>query len=224
MGAEAPWSPRRRRPAGVWYKLSPDMPEQTDEPRSLAEETPERGQEPVRCAQLGDVLKGRDFMFSSRRLWLLSMALYHGGHPRLGKLVKNVNSMLYHNSLPCEVRASPDVRLGHHGMGTVLHPKVVVGSGVKIFQNVTMAVRPTNGPDEIVIEDGAVVGANSVIMTPRHRSIRIGRGARVGAGAVITHDIPDRMIAISAPVELRPRFERGRGEDIDDDPGEDEEG
>jgi len=69
-----------------------------------------------------------------------------------------------------------------------------------------------------------VVGANSVIMTPRHRSIRIGRGARVGAGAVITHDIPERMIAISAPVELRPRFERHSGEDLDDDPGDDEEG
>ena len=76
-----------------------------------------------------DVLKGRDFVISSRRLWLLSMALYHGGHPLLARWVKNFNSMLYHNSLPCEVLASPDVRLGHHGIGTVLHPKVVIGAG-----------------------------------------------------------------------------------------------
>jgi serine O-acetyltransferase len=193
------------------------MPEQTDQPRSLAEEPAERGQEPVHCARLADVLKGRDFMLSARRLWLLSMALYHGGHPLLARWVKNLNSMLYHNSLPCEVRASPDVRLGHHAVGTVLHPKVVVGRGVKIFQNVTMAVRPTTGPNEIVIEDGVVVGANSVIMTPRHRGIRIGRGARVGAGAVITHDVPSRTIAISAPVEIRPRRERNRDEDFDED-------
>ncbi len=199
------------------------MPEQTDQPRSLADEPAERGQEPVRTARLADVLKGRDFAFSSRRLWLLSMALYHGGHPLLARWVKNFNSMLYHNALPCEVRASPDVRLGHHGIGTVLHPKVVIGQGVKIFQNVTMAVRPTNGPNEIVIEDGAVVGANSVIMTPRHRNIRIGRGARVGAGAVITHDVPARTIAISAPVELRPRRERNRDEGFDDAFDEDEE-
>jgi len=193
------------------------MPEQTDQPRSLADESAERGQAPVRSVQLADVLKGRDFAMSSRRLWLLSMALYHGGHPLLARWVKNFNSMLYHNSLPCEVIATPDVRLGHHGMGTVLHPKVVIGRGVKIFQNVTMAVRPTNGPNQIVIEDGAVVGANSVSMTPRHRSIRIGRGARVGAGAVVTCDVTSRTIAISAPVEIRPRRERNRDEDLDED-------
>lgn len=204
---------------GVCYKLSREMAEQTDQPRSLAEEPSERGQEPVRCARLADVLRGRDFMVSARRLWLLSMALYHGGHPRLARWVKNFNSMLYHNALPCEVRASPDVKLGHHGVGTVLHPKVVVGRGVKIFQNVTMAVRPTNGPNEIVLEDGVVVGANSVIMTPRHRSIRIGRGARVGAGAVVTHDVPSKTIAISAPVELRPRRQGNREQDPDEDDG-----
>jgi serine O-acetyltransferase len=150
-------------------------------------------------------LRGGGFIFSSRRLWLLSMALYQKGHPRLAGLLKNVNSMMYHNSLPVEAQVSPDIALGHHGFGTVLHPKVVIGRNVKIFQNVTMAVRPTAGPHEIVIEDGVVIGANSVIMTPRHRGIRIGRGARVGAGAVVTHDVPARMIAVSAPVELRER-------------------
>jgi serine O-acetyltransferase len=150
-------------------------------------------------------LRGGGFIFSSRRLWLLSMALYQKGHPRLAGLLKNVNSMMYHNSLPVEAKVSPDIALGHHGFGTVLHPKVVIGRNVKIFQNVTMAVRPTAGPHEIVIEDGVVIGANSVIMTPRHRGIRIGRGARVGAGAVVTHDVPARMIAVSVPVELRER-------------------
>jgi serine O-acetyltransferase len=150
-------------------------------------------------------LRGGGFIFSSRRLWLLSMALYQKGHPRLAGLLKNVNSMMYHNSLPVEARVSPDIALGHHGFGTVLHPKVVIGRNVKIFQNVTMAVRPTAGPHEIVIEDGVVIGANSVIMTPRHRGIRIGRGARIGAGAVVTHDVPARMIAVSVPVELRER-------------------
>jgi serine O-acetyltransferase len=150
-------------------------------------------------------VRGKDFVLSSRRLWLLSMALYQKGHPRLAGLLKNVNSMMYHNSLPVEAQVSPDIALGHHGFGTVLHPKVVIGRNVKIFQNVTMAVRPTAGPHQIVIEDGVVIGANAVIMTPRHRGIRIGRGARVGAGAVVTHDIPAKMIAISVPVELRER-------------------
>ena len=157
---------------------------------------------------LGGALRGSDFILSSRRLWLISIALYRSGHPRLAKLLKNVNSMLYHNSLPCEATVSHDVRLGHHGLGTVLHPKIRIGSGVKIFQNVTMAVRPPLGPNEIVIEDGVVIGANAVIITPRNRSIRIGRGASVGAGTVITRDVPDLTIAIGVPPELRERTAR----------------
>jgi serine O-acetyltransferase len=190
------------------------MSTDTNEPVAEAEEHPEAlgswdGTRPR--------LKKRDFILSSRRLWLLSMSLYQRGHPRLAGLLKNVNSMMYHNSLPVEANVSPDVRLGHHGFGTVLHPRVVIGPGVKIFQNVTMAVRPPGGTHQIVIEEGAVVGANAVIMTPRHRSIRIGRGARVGAGAVVTHDVPAMTIAISAPVELRERKVGRGGSDSDSD-------
>lgn len=156
-------------------------------------------------ASFRSVFEGRDFFMSARRLWLLSVALHNSGHPRLGRLVKNFNSIMYHNSLPSEVMLSPDVQLGHHGIGTVVHPKVVIGRKVRIFQNVTMAVRPPTGPGKIVIEDNAVVGANAVIMTPSNRSIRIGFGARVGAGSVVTHDVPARMNAMSAPAELTPR-------------------
>ena len=194
------------------------MPEQTDQPRSLADEPAERGQEPVRCAQLADVLKGRDFMLSSRRLWLLSMALYHGGHPLLARWVKNLNSMLYHNSLPCEVLASPDVRLGHHGVGTVLHPKVVIGQGVKIFQNVTMAVRPTTRPERDRDRGrrgrGRQLGDHDPA-PPGHPHRPRGDGS--ARAPSITHDVPARTIAISAPVEIRPRRERNRDEDFDED-------
>jgi serine O-acetyltransferase len=163
-------------------------------------------------------IKGPGFIMSSRRLWLLSCSLHRAGRRRAARWVKNFNSILYHNSLPPQAKVSPDIRLGHQGFGTVLHPKIVIGRRVKIFQNVTMAVRPPNGAGEIVIEDDVVIGANAVIMTPRHRDVRIGRGARVGAGAVVTHDVPAHTIAISQPVELRPRG--GASDDEDDDDGE----
>ncbi len=159
-------------------------------------------------------IKGPGFIFSSRRLWLLSVALHRGGHRRLAKAVKNINSMLYHNSLPPAVQVSPDIQLGHHGFGTILHNRVVIGREVKIYQNVTMAVRPQHADNRIVIEDEVLIGAGAVIMTPRKRSITIGRGARVGAGAVVTHDVPPHTLALAPQPEMRPRLDGRDPEDL----------
>jgi serine O-acetyltransferase len=161
-------------------------------------------------------IKGPGFIMSSRRLWLLSIALHRSGHPRIARLVKNFNSILYHNSLPPQVRVSPDIRLGHQGFGTILHPKVVIGKNVKIFHNVTMAVRPPKSTCEIVIEDDVVIGAGAVLMTRRHQGLRIGQGAAVGAGAVVTHDVPPQTIAVSKPIEMRPRQPPGIHDDDDE--------
>jgi serine O-acetyltransferase len=150
-------------------------------------------------------VKGPGFIMSSRRLWLLSTRLHKGGHKFLARWLKNFNSMLYHNSLPPEVIVEDDVRLGHQGFGTILHPNVVIGSGVKIFHNVTIFIRPPTGTNRVIIGDGVTIGANAVVLTPRDEDLHIGEGARVGAGAVVSHDVPAYMIAISPPVELRPR-------------------
>ncbi len=50
----------------------------------------------------------------------------------------------------------------------------------------------------VVIEDGADIGARSVLMP----GVRIGRGAQVGAGAVVTEDVPDFAIVVGVPARL----------------------
>lgn len=52
---------------------------------------------------------------------------------------------------------------------------------------------------EIVIEEGAVIGSRAIIMPTCHY---IGRHARVGAGAVVTHDVPDYAIVVGAPAKV----------------------
>jgi serine O-acetyltransferase len=137
---------------------------------------------------------------SPERLWLLSIALKKRGHERLAFLVKKLNSTIYHNSLPPGAIVSPDIRLGHHSFGTVIHGNVEIGAGVKIWQNVTLAVRSTSRSGvKIIVEDDVNIGANSVVVTPHERSLRIGRGARIGAGAVVTHDVPAGATVVSAP-------------------------
>ena len=158
---------------------------------------------------------GRGFFFKARRLWLFSIALHSAGYTSLAKLVKNVNSFVFHNSLPPEAIVDYSVTLGHWGHGIMLHPKVVIGPNVKIFQNVTMAVDPPLSPHQIVIEGNALIGASAVLKTRRNRGLRIGDGASVGAGAVVTRDVPPNTIAISQPVELRPRGPRRKLDDPD---------
>lgn len=147
------------------------------------------------------------------RLWLLSIALQRNGYRRLAKLVKNVNSAIYHNSLPPGASVSPDVEFGHHGFGTVIHTNVVIGQRVKIWQNVTIAMRAgSRSPYRIVIEDDVKIGANSVIISPHRRDLRIGRGAHIGAGAVVSRDVPAGSTVISvAPRVIGPQ-ENGRDE------------
>lgn len=137
------------------------------------------------------------------RLWLLSISLQSRGHRRLAVLVRNVNSVLYHNSLPPGASVSPDIELGHHGLGIVVHPNVVIGRRVKIWHNVTIATRAgTKSPYRIVIEDDVKIGANAVVISPHRADLRIGRGARIGAGAVVSRDVPPGSTVVSAPVRV----------------------
>ncbi len=145
---------------------------------------------------------------SPERLWLLSIALRGRGHPRLALWIKKLNSVLYHNSLAPGASVSPDIRFGHHGFGTMVHSNVVIGKRVKIWHNVTIAVRARSGWSSehgmIVIEDDVRIGANSVVISPLEGTLRIGQGARIGAGTVVTHDVPAGSTVVSVPARVLP--------------------
>lgn len=57
----------------------------------------------------------------------------------------------------------------------------------------------------IIIEDGVWLGAHCVVT----KGVRIGRGAVIGAGSVVTRDIPPNAIAVGSPA--RPIRQRGSG-------------
>lgn len=48
------------------------------------------------------------------------------------------------------------------------------------------------------IGDGAFIGSNTMLVAP----VRIGKGARTGAGAVVTKDVPDYSVAVGAPARI----------------------
>lgn len=81
---------------------------------------------------------------------------------------------------------------------------VGIGANVMIYDNDMHAVNPylrMNDNDahtkanEIVIGDYAWVGANSIIL----KGVHIGRGAVIGAGSVVTSDVPELTIYAGNP-------------------------
>lgn len=52
-----------------------------------------------------------------------------------------------------------------------------------------------------VIEDGAAIGANTTVLP----GVRIGAGALVAAGSVVTRDVPPGMLAVGNPARFCPK-------------------
>lgn len=110
---------------------------------------------------------------------------------------------------------SPGVHLGADhgrievGSCTAIGPGTVVRAANHRFERRDMPImRQGHVPGVVVIEDDVWIGANCVV-TP---DVRIGRGAVVGAGAVVTRDVAP--FAVVGGVPARPIGTRGeRGEE-----------
>ena len=113
---------------------------------------------------------------------------------------------------------SGDVILGDRvrvGVGSVIIGPVTMGSGSGLGQHVFVAgfnhgyedggknssvqplvIRPT------IIEEEAHIGANSVVVA----GVTIGRRSQVGAGSVVTRDIPPFSVAVGNPARVIKRY------------------
>ena len=54
-----------------------------------------------------------------------------------------------------------------------------------------------------IIEDGAFIGSDTMLVAP----VRVGAGAKIGAGSVVTHDIPPGSTAYGVPARVRGKVE-----------------
>ena len=88
---------------------------------------------------------------------------------------------------------------------------IYIGNGVQIAPNCSffpynhgikagnlIAKQPFTSKGDIVIGDDAWIGAESIILD----GVKIGKGAVIGAGSVVTSDVPDGGIAFGVPARL----------------------
>lgn len=87
-----------------------------------------------------------------------------------------------------------------HGMGIVIGETTEIGNNVTIFHGVTLGgIGGEKGEKRHpTIEDDVLIGAGAKILGP----ITIGKGARIGANAVVLEDVPPYTTAVGVPARI----------------------
>ena len=88
------------------------------------------------------------------------------------------------------VRIGEDVFIGDDVYLENEHPEAVeIQSGVHISLRAIILAH-TRGAGKVVIEKDVFIGPNTVIAGTGSRTLRIGEGSVIGAGVVVTRDVP----------------------------------
>ena len=90
-----------------------------------------------------------------------------------------------------------------HGMGVVIGETSEIGDNVTIYHMVTLGgIAPSiNSNDQRnmkrhpTIKEDVVIGSGAQVLGP----VVVGRGARIGANAVITKDVPENSVMVGIP-------------------------
>ena len=78
----------------------------------------------------------------------------------------------------------------------VIGRNAMIGKNVVINQHVTIA--EGNKSKTTIIENDVMIGTGAVILNNAH----IGKGARIGANAVVLSDVPDYATAVGNPARI----------------------
>ncbi len=140
---------------------------------------------------------------SPEAMWRFSIALRKRRLRPLAKLVKLLNYFLHRALLPIEAEVGVRLTLEHYALGIVMHPNVSIGDDVRIYHHVTIAGEmPLDAPERVVIGDRVTIGVNAVILPRPYQGLSVGDDAVIGAGAVVTIDVPPRAVMVGVPARV----------------------
>ena len=103
-----------------------------------------------------------------------------------------VLSVLTGSDVDVGVRFGRNLRLPHP-TGVVIHRDVVIGDDCMVMQQVTLGQLAADGVP--VIGSRVYIGSGAKVLGP----VQIGDGARIGANAVVLHDVPAGATAVGVP-------------------------
>jgi acetyltransferase-like isoleucine patch superfamily enzyme len=116
-----------------------------------------------------------------------------------------------------------DVSIGNHtiiGLANVIIGPVRIGNDVMLAQNIVVSGLNHGYEDvnlspsaqqvsckQITISDDVWIGANCVITA----GVTLGKHSIIGAGSVVTKDVPDFCVAVGNPAKVIKRYNSGSG-------------
>lgn len=135
----------------------------------------------------------------------ISHAVWNRGFRFLGRLISQVARWL------TGIEIHPGAIIGErfvidHGAGIVIGETSIIGDDVTLYHDVTLGgVAPSVDSAAQVgmkrhptLMDGVIVGSGAQVLGP----ITVGANARIGANAVVTHDIPACVTAVGIPARV----------------------
>lgn len=142
------------------------------------------------------------------RLWQLSMWCHRRGFRPGARVLKAVIFLVFGAILEPEVKLEGHVNFAHRGLGVVIHGSTVLGDWVQIWQYVTIGSnndKETRERTGVRVGRHVVIGAHAIIMCPADRTLTIGEGAVIGAGAIVVDDVPAGTLVLPQPSQIVPR-------------------
>lgn len=131
------------------------------------------------------------------RLYRFGNKCYRHHIPLIPAFISRYIRVVFSCELSCRTKIGTNTGFVHNGLGCVVNPDAVIGNNVRILQNVSIAGR---GEDRgtPMIGDDVLIGCGACILG----GVKIGKGARIGANAVVIDDVPEGGVAVGVPAKV----------------------
>jgi len=133
--------------------------------------------------------------FQAIQAYRIGHALWKNGRYFLAEMLQSIISQKF------AVDIHPAAKIGHgilldHATGLVVGETARIGNNVSILHGVTLGgTGNETGDRHPKVSDGVMIGAHAQLLG----NIHIGKGAKVGAGAVVLEDVPPHVTVAGVP-------------------------
>src|SRR5690242_12668456 len=151
--------------------------------------------DPAVTALLPPLLNYKGFV--ALEAWRIQNWLWQRGRRDFALMMQSASSERLQVSIHPSASIGTSVYLDH-ATGIIIGADSTIGDGVTMMQNVTIGRGPERPPRAPRIGRGVYMSSGAAIIG----DIGVGDFAKIGAGAVVTHDVPAGCTAVGVPARL----------------------